>query len=246
MTKLGPWLSKHCCASVSGVFKKFLTQLLLLLLLLLVVLLKELMLLLLCPWSAVSVMVTATASWVVFIHVLVFEWQFSSWSPCRGFERPPLFLWHNLLNLDTCLSKVFWYLPSLLYSIYLIQSSMVFSSNMPSSWIIHVSMIILNMAIELLIALILSFNKANSAFLIIYFPLGVLMFDFNLMLVGIKPLLRYLKEKGLWLRKSAIFTFKFLPSLIDLQTSYMTIITSLVMMSLLTILPYWGERTKTS
>ena len=36
------------------------------------------------------------------------------------------------------------------------------------------------MAIELFIVLILSFNKASSAFLIIYFSLGVLMFDFNL------------------------------------------------------------------
>ena len=183
--------------------------LLMLLLLLLVfkflVLLRELVMLLLSPWSADTVLLAPA----VYLHVLVFKQQFSSWSPCREFEWPPKFLWHNLLYLDTCLCKVFWCLPSLVYFIKLLQSSLAFSSYMPSNWVIHVFIIVSNMAIELLIALILSFSKANSAFLIMYFPFGVLMVDFNLMLVGIKPLLRHLKEKCLWFWKSAILHSNF-------------------------------------
>ena len=53
---------------------------------------------------------------------------------------------------------------------------------------------VLNMAIELLIDLILSLIKENSAFLIIYFPLGVLMLVLSLTLVGIMPLLKHLRN----------------------------------------------------
>ena len=62
---------------------------------------------------------------------------------------------------------------------------------------LHVSMIISNMAIELLIDLILSFNNDISAFLIIYLALGVLRLVLSFTLVGIMPLFKHLRENCL-------------------------------------------------
>ena len=55
----------------------------------------------------------------------------------------------------------------------------------------------MNMVMELLIDLILSFRSALSALLIIYLAFGVLMILLSLTLVGITSLLRHLREKHL-------------------------------------------------
>ena len=61
------------------------------------------------------------------------------WLPCRSFEQPPLFLWHNQLNLFTCLVWVLMCLDSLLVLMNTIHSSMESLSKMPFSQFIHVS-----------------------------------------------------------------------------------------------------------
>ena len=58
--------------------------------------------------------------------------------PCMGFERPPLFLWHNRLNLFTCLIWVLMCLASLLVLMNVLHSSMESLSKMPLSRFIHV------------------------------------------------------------------------------------------------------------
>ena len=52
--------------------------------------------------------------------------------------------------------------------------------------------------------LILSFKRVLSTFLIISFPLGVLMVLLSLILTGIRSWLRHLRENLWWLEKSAI------------------------------------------
>ena len=129
------------------------------------------------------------------------------WLPCWTFEQPLsafLFLWHNLSNLFFCLAKVLWCLDSLLIFIKFLHSSISSLTSLSSSWKIHVSLCSLSLLRVLFMDLILSFKRALSAFLIIYFPLGVLMVLLSLILTGIRSWLRHLKENLQWFEKCAI------------------------------------------
>ena len=126
--------------------------------------------------------------------------------------QPPVFLWHNLSNFETCHSKVFKSLTSLLSLINLSHLSIVSLSRMSFNWFIHVSFCMVNMARELFIDLTLSFISAISAFLMICLPLGVFMLLFSLTLTGIRPSLRHLRENLLWFEKSAILYSNFSPA----------------------------------
>ena len=184
MTKLGPCPNSLSSASVNGVLDMFLTQ----------------FSQMISCWLSGEIEIDLEVSvivvvWLhVVIHVLLL---FSLCAPCWGFERPPGFSWHNLLNLDRCLSKVLRCLLSLLISMNVLHSSMIALSRMSSYWFIHVSLKFLNMVMVLVIDLILSLSKAFSALWIMYLAFGVLMVLFNLTLVGMMLLLRHLREKRL-------------------------------------------------
>ena len=111
------------------------------------------------------------------------------------FEWLPVLFWHNLLNLDNWHSNVFRCLDSLLILIKLVHSSIFSLSNLFSRVFLHVSHWKISVMMELFIDLILSLSRALSAFLIIYFLLGVLILLLSLTLTGITPLLRHLREK---------------------------------------------------
>ena len=132
--------------------------------------------------------------------LFVFFW---SWSLRYLFEHPPLILllfWHNLSHFAIWHSNVFRCLDSLFLLINSIHSSMLFLFSVFSRWYLHVSTWIFSMAMVLFINLILSFKRTFSAFLIMWWPLGVLMLLLSLILTGIMSLLRHL----LWLEKSTI------------------------------------------
>ena len=173
MIKFGPWANRHSCDSVRGVLEMFLTQFL--------------------P----MVLVLSLSLALLFLIWSEFEFE-QPCSPCWMFEWPPVLLWHNLLNLATRQSKVFRCLDSLLILIKFVHSSIVSLSNLSSRVFLHVSHCKVNMVIELFINLFLSLSRALSAFLIIYFPLGVLILLLSLTLTGITSLLRHLREILLW------------------------------------------------
>ena len=146
--KFGPCNKTFNCASISEVLEMFLTHILLLLVLVLI-------------WE----------SEVLFVPI-------SSWSPCWVFEQLPLIfllLWHNLWNFDFWHSKVMKCLDSFFSLMKPMHSFTLSLSSVFSKWFLHVSTWILSMLMVLLINLILSFRRAFSAFLIIWWPLGVLM-----------------------------------------------------------------------
>ena len=122
---------------------------------------------------------------------------------------PPVFCCHNLSNFETCHSRVFRCLISLFSLINLSHWSMISLSKLSFSCFIHVSLCMVNMARELLMDLTLSFRSAISAFLIICLPLGVFILLFSLILTGIRPSLRHLRENLLWFEKSAILSSNF-------------------------------------
>ena len=69
---------------------------------------------------------------------------------------------------------------------------MISLEKMSKRLFIHVSLLLVVMANVLFIDLILSFNKALSAFLVISLPLGVVMLPFNLTLTGIRSSFKHL------------------------------------------------------
>ena len=125
--------------------------------------------------------------------------------------QPHVFLWHNLSNVETWHSKAFKCLVSLLPLMNLSHSFMVSLSKLSLSWLIHASLWIVNMAIELFIDLILSLWRALSAFLIICLPLSVFILLLSLTLTGIRSLLRHLRENLPMIWKICHFIFHFFP-----------------------------------
>ena len=123
------------------------------------------------------------------------------------FEWPPslfLLFWHNLSNLDFCLSRVLKCLDSLFSFINHVHSSILSLSSTIFSCSIHVSDWIFNMAMVLFTNLTLSFNRALSAFLMIWQPLCIFIELVSLILTSIMTSLKHLKVNLLWLEKSAI------------------------------------------
>ena len=128
------------------------------------------------------------------------------------FEQPPslfLFFWHNLSNLDFCLSRVLKCLDSLFSLMNHVHSSIMSLSNVLFRCSIHVSVWMFNMAMVLFTDLTLSFNRAISAFLIIWWPLGVLIELMSLILTSIMSSIRHLKVNLLLLGKTAILFTNF-------------------------------------
>ena len=123
------------------------------------------------------------------------------------FEQPPsffLFFWHNLSNLDFCHFRVLKCLNSLFSLINPMHYFMLLLSSMFSRCCIHVSSLIFNMAMVLFTNLTLSLSRALSAFLIIWWPLSVLMVLLSLVLTGIMSSFKHLSVNLLWLEKSTI------------------------------------------
>ena len=120
--------------------------------------------------------------------------EISVWLPCIFEHLLILFLWYNLSVSVFCLSMVLKCLASFLVLINSLYSSKVSSLILLSRLVLHVSHWWLNMLMVLLIDLILSFNKAFSALIIIYWPLGVLMLLLSLILTGMISSERHLRE----------------------------------------------------
>ena len=171
----------------------FLTHMLLLLLL-------SLLLLVLSPAVSAESVCVVSLSDMMFLHV----WP---WLPSCMFEWPPslfLFFWHNLSNLDFCLSRVLKCLDSLYSLMNCVHCSILSLSNVLFRCSVHVSIWIFNMAMVLFTNLTVLFNRALSAFLMIWWPLGVLIELLSLILTGIMSSPRHLKVNLLWLEKSTI------------------------------------------
>ena len=73
---------------------------------------------------------------------------------------------------------------------------MISLEKMSKRLFIHVSLSLVVMAMVLFIDLILLFNKALSAFLVISLPLGVAILLFNLTLTGIRTSFKHLCKKS--------------------------------------------------
>ena len=144
--KLGLQANRLSCTVVKGLLEVLMTHLAL------------------CGSGPVTVAVV-TGFEIVFSSVSCCIWSCSPWLPCRWFEQPPVFLWHNPLNLFICLIWVLMCLDSLLALMNTIHPSMVSLSKMPFNQFIHVSICIPNMVMVLFTVLILSFSSAFSALL---------------------------------------------------------------------------------
>ena len=108
---------------------------------------------------------------------------------------------HNLSYFDFCLSRVLKCLDSLFSFINRVHPSILSLSSTSFSCSIHVSDWIFNMAMVLFTNLTLSFSRAFSAFLMIWWPLGVLIELLSLILTGKVGEIRFTKVKQRQLNK---------------------------------------------
>ena len=146
------------------------------------------------------------------------------WLPCKPFCLSSFmcFCCRSLLNFSFCLLRVLKWclsLPTSMKSSHLSIHSLL-NTLLKSS--LHVSLRAFSMFRVLFIDLTLSLSKDLSAFLIIWSPLGVLIFCFRHILTGTRSSARHLRVNLRWLEKSAIFLsyFSHQQNFLTLSLSY--------------------------
>ena len=141
-------------------------------------------------------MVVGTTMVHVSLHVGV--WVATSVYMLFLAHQPVWFCFFFLSNIFLCLS-------SLILTIILSHSSIVYLSNTLFRSLLHVWHWHSSISMVLFMALILSFNNNLSVFLIMLIALGVLVLLLSLKLTGMMLISRHLRVNLLWFLKSTIF-----------------------------------------